>query len=385
MVAAPARPTFAPAPELPDEPACPPAALDFDAAAPPPFSLADIRAAIPKHCWQKDARRSALYLARDVAIVAGLAAAAVAAGSPLVWPLYWAAQGTMFWALFVIGHDCGHGSFSNNKRLNDVIGHITHSSILVPYHGWRISHRTHHGNHGHVENDESWHPMTKDVYENLDTWARVGRLGRPWALLAYPFYLWKRSPGKEGSHFDPDCDLFTPGERKDVLTSSACWFTMLALVAGLTLKAPLLMLNLYIIPYWINVIWLDVVTYLHHHGYDAKVPWYRGKEWSYMRGGLSTIDRDYGIFNKIHHDIGTHVVHHLFPQIPHYHLQDATEAVKPVMGKYYREPEPSKGWFPSHLLGPLFRSFKEDLFVANTGDIVYYQNDASQGAAKPSQ
>lgn len=30
----------------------------------------------------------------------------------------------------------GHGSFSNNKRLNDIIGHLTHSSILVPYHGW---------------------------------------------------------------------------------------------------------------------------------------------------------------------------------------------------------------------------------------------------------
>lgn len=34
-----------------------------------------------------------------------------------------------------------------------------------------------------------------------------------------------------------------------------------------------------------------------------------------MRGGLSTRDHDYGIFNNIHHDIGTHVVHHLFPQV----------------------------------------------------------------------
>jgi omega-3 fatty acid desaturase (delta-15 desaturase) len=47
------------------------------------------------------------------------------------------------------------------------------------------------------------------------------------------------------------------------------------------------------------------------------------QEWSYTRGGLSTIDRDYGWFNKVHHDIGTHVVHHLFPQIPHYHLVEA--------------------------------------------------------------
>jgi fatty acid desaturase len=62
------------------------------------------------------------------------------------------------------------------------------------------------------------------------------------------------------------------------------------------------------------VMWLDLVTYLHHHG---------GEEWSYLRGGLTTVDRDYGWINKIHHDIGTHVIHHLFPQIPHYHLVEA--------------------------------------------------------------
>jgi hypothetical protein len=27
----------------------------------------------------------------------------------------------------------------------------------------------------------------------------------------------------------------------------------------------------------INVMWLDLVTYLHHHGHEDKLPWYRGK------------------------------------------------------------------------------------------------------------
>eukprot|EP00897_Mesotaenium_endlicherianum_P008945 jgi/Mesen1/8079/ME000434S07321 len=349
---------------------------EFDASAPPPFTLSDIRAAIPKHCWEKNSWKSVAYVIRDVAVVLGLAVGAASVNNWIVWPLYWLAQGTMFWALFVVGHDCGHGSFSNNKKLNDFIGHLTHSSILVPYHGWRISHRTHHANHGHVENDESWHPMAEKTYNELEFWAKVGRLKLPWSLFAYPFYLWKRSPGKDGSHFDPKSDLFVANEKNDVLTSTACYFAMMALIVGLTFKTgPLMMFNLYVVPYWINVVWLDVVTYLHHHGYDKKVPWYRGGEWNYMRGGLSTIDRDYGIFNNIHHDIGTHVVHHLFPQIPHYNLIEATEAVKPVMGEYYREPEPSKGLIPFHLLKPLIKSFKEDHFVASEGDVVFYQKD----------
>jgi acyl-lipid omega-3 desaturase len=78
---------------------------EFDPGAPPPFGLAEIRAAIPKHCWVKDPWRSMSYVLRDVAVVLGLAAAAARLDSWLVWPLYWAAQGTMFWALFVLGHD----------------------------------------------------------------------------------------------------------------------------------------------------------------------------------------------------------------------------------------------------------------------------------------
>ncbi|KAJ4969733.1 hypothetical protein NE237_002832 [Protea cynaroides] len=348
---------------------------DFNPGAPPPFRLADIRAAIPNHCWVKDPWRSMSYVVRDVAVVFGLAAAAAYFNNWFVWPLYWAAQGTMFWALFVLGHDCGHGSFSNNPKLNSVAGHLLHSSILVPYHGWRISHRTHHQNHGHVENDESWHPLSEKIFKGLDDITKKMRFTVPFPLLAYPFYLWNRSPGKQGSHFDPRSDVFLPNESKDVLTSTTCWLAMAALLVGLCFAlGPVQMLKLYGVPYWIFVMWLDLVTYLHHHGHEEKLPWYRGKEWNYLRGGLTTLDRDYGVINNIHHDIGTHVIHHLFPQIPHYHLIEATEAAKPVLGKYYREPKKS-GPLPFQLIGNLIRSMKEDHFVSDTGDVVYYQTD----------
>ena len=47
--------------------------------------------------------------------------------------------------------------------------------------------------------------------------------------------------------------MFVEKERNDVVTSAACWFGMLALVVGLSFKfGPLMMLNLYVIPYWVR-------------------------------------------------------------------------------------------------------------------------------------
>eukprot|EP01018_Ginkgo_biloba_P039741 Gb_07798 [translate_table: standard] len=354
--------------------------IGLDQSALPPFTIGDVRAAIPEHCWVKSSWRSMSFVLRDVVGVVSLAAAALYFNSWVVWPFYWFAQGTMFWALFVLGHDCGHGSFSDNQKLNSVIGHLLHSFILVPYNGWRISHRTHHQNHGHVEKDESWHPLTEKVYKSMEQSTRKMRFTLPWPLFAYPFYLmrwqWWRSPGKEGSHFDSNSDLFGPSEREDVLRSTLCCSAMASLLLGLAIvMGPMRILKLYSVPYWTFVTWLDLVTYLHHHGHEKKIPWYRGKEWSYLRGGLSTIDRDYGLFNKIHHDIGTHVVHHLFPQIPHYHLVEATEAAKPVLGMYYREPKKSSA-FPIELIKPLVKSMAQDHYVNDDGDIVFYQSDA---------
>uniref|UniRef100_A0A7N2MSF3 Fatty acid desaturase N-terminal domain-containing protein n=2 Tax=Quercus lobata TaxID=97700 RepID=A0A7N2MSF3_QUELO len=65
---------------------------DFNPSAQPPLKV--------KNPW-----RYLSYVIRDVFVVFALAAAAAYFNSSSFWPLYRAAQGTMFWAIFVLGHD----------------------------------------------------------------------------------------------------------------------------------------------------------------------------------------------------------------------------------------------------------------------------------------
>ncbi|MEL6775931.1 MAG: fatty acid desaturase [Cyanobacteria bacterium J06597_16] len=334
-----------------------------------PFTLKDLKEAIPDYCFQPSAGRSLAYFFLDIGIVSGLYALAASLNSWLFFPLFWVAQGTMFWALFVVGHDCGHGSFSRYKWLNNLIGHITHSFILVPYHGWRISHRTHHANTGNLDTDESWYPMDQATYEKMDAPAKVMRFVL--FLFAYPVYLFMRSPGRaKGSHFMPSSPLFRPNEKWDVIVSTICWSLMVTgLVVFGFVAGPLALFNYYIMPYVVFVVWLDLVTYLHHT--EADIPWYRNDNWYFLKGALSTIDRDYGIFNNIHHNIGTHVAHHIFLNMPHYHLKDATEAIKPVLGDYYRESK-------TPIWKSLWQSAQECLYVPNEGPVVYYRKSMNK-------
>ncbi len=299
-----------------------------------PFSLKDVKEAIPPHCFESSAIRSLAYFFWDIFVISVLYVIADYLDSWFFWPIFWVMQGTMFWALFVVGHDCGHGSFSRYKWLNNLMGHLSHTPILVPFHGWRISHRTHHKNTGNLDTDESWYPVTEPKYDEMDWLEKFARFKL--VLFLYPLYLFKRSPGRKGTHFDPKSDLFRPSEKWDVLTSTICCSLMVAFLGVLTYQFGFLwLLKYYLGPYIVFVVWLDLVTFLHHT--DPDVPWYRGRDWYFLKGALSTVDHDYGFINNIHHNIGTHVAHHIFLTMPHYHLKTATEAIKPVLGEYYRK------------------------------------------------
>jgi omega-6 fatty acid desaturase (delta-12 desaturase) len=78
------------------------------------------------------------------------------------------------------------------------------------------------------------------------------------------------------------------------------------------------------------------ITFLQHT--DPQLPHYTPEAWNYVRGAAATIDREFGFVgrNMLHGIVETHVLHHYVSTIPFYNADEATEAIKKVMGEHYR-------------------------------------------------
>ena len=118
--------------------------------APVSLQLADLRKCIPEKAFEKSIVRSVWYMIFDYAIWFGACYAMMKFVETPTWDglefwqraivtvAYWNVAGFFMWCIFVVGHDCGHGTFSNFQMVNDILGHITHGSILVPYYPWQV-------------------------------------------------------------------------------------------------------------------------------------------------------------------------------------------------------------------------------------------------------
>jgi len=241
----------------------------------------------------------------------------------------------MFWSIFVLGHDCGHGSFSRWQWLNDIIGNFLHSLILVPYQMWRLSHRHHHKNTGNYEKDEIFFPeFYPDEKKQPPLFRRVFKENYFLLGVGFAFYLLFGYSNRNGSHFNPWAPLFK-GYFLEVFVSLIGWFGAFCCLVHLsTLFGLTKILMFYGVPWFVFSSWLVVTTFLHHN--EPEVPWYSDTNWNYVKGNLSSVDRDYGIFQSLTHNIGTHQVHHLFPKIPHYYLEEATKNFRDAFPEHVR-------------------------------------------------
>lgn len=90
-------------------------------------------------------------------------------------------------------------------------------------------------------------PAWAKINPRLDIWY--------WTLFLWLWIVmqWSRSPGKKGSHFDPNSDLFLPNEKKDIIASTLCWTAMVGLLVGLSCAfGPATIFKLYGVPYLVG-------------------------------------------------------------------------------------------------------------------------------------
>jgi len=302
------------------------------------------------------------------------------------WNVYWFVQGAFMTGVWVIAHECGHQSFSDYKIVNNTLGWFLHSALLVPYHSWRITHGIHHKSTSHMDRDQVYVPKTasqvtssKEDIHNAIADSPLMSLFQivVMLVLGWPFYLainaWGQSYGRRTNHFEPSAPMFKPSQKFDVLISDVGMIITLGVISWFSINYSFLsMVKYYGVPYlWVNF-WLVLITYLQHT--DLKIPHYRNDEWNFVRGALCTVDRDYGIMNHILHHIGdTHVAHHLFSTMPHYHAQEATAALKKLLGEYYLVDN-------TPILKSLWKSWNTCHYVSDKGDIIYYQTFATKKA-----
>lgn len=244
------------------------------------LTLDEVSKAIPEKCFEKNALTSLYYMIRDYFFLGILYFLYPHMNHFLLKFLWWNATGFIVWCIFVIGHDCGHGSFSEYWFLNEICGQICHTvsfqifyvkSILVPYHGWRISHRNHHMNHNNIHKDKTFVPLSKEEIENLPTFKRYIRFSY-FLLMMFPIYLTMTFDSTEGNHFNSwNKRLFkTTPEFYQGLSSLIC---NVAWLSFLFYNFPILtLIDAYFIPVVIFGAWLVLVTFLHHT--DDKVPLY---------------------------------------------------------------------------------------------------------------
>src|SRR5580692_1332500 len=96
--------------------------------------------------------------------------------------------------IFIIFHDCGHGSFFQSRRANQMTGIIAGLVNLTPYRHWRWQHALHHGTSGDLDRrgfGDIW-TLTVEEYIQSTRWRRLAyRLARnPLVLFAIaPVYL----------------------------------------------------------------------------------------------------------------------------------------------------------------------------------------------------
>jgi len=220
--------------------------------------------------------------------------------------------------VFIIFHDCGHGSFFPSRRANDVVGFLTGVLTFTPYYLWRKEHALHHSSAADLDRRGIGDvpTMTVDEYLAASRWKKLGyRLVRNPVVLfgigpLVMFLLKHRlSLFKEAS----------PRERHSVQWTNLVVLGMIVGMSFLFGLIPYLLIQLVIMAVAGAVgTWLFYVQ----HQFEG-VYWERREKWDFVEAALkgSSFYKLPRVLQWFSGNIGFHHIHHLSPRIPNYNLE----------------------------------------------------------------
>lgn len=227
--------------------------------------------------------------------------------------------------LFIIQHDCGHGSFLGSTAANDTIGRCLSVFTFTPYSLWKREHAQHHASSGNLDRRGVGDITTLTVKEYSAT-SKLGRIAyhiyrNPLFLFGFgiPLYFLvvQRLPWGHG--------LTAREAWKSVLglnLSMAVIYGALGFVTGFD------HLLLVIVPIVVLAAaaggWLFFIQHQFDHVY-----WEHSDNWNFHAAAV--LGSSYyvlpPVINWFTGHIGLHHIHHLASRIPNYRLRECLEAI----------------------------------------------------------
>jgi omega-6 fatty acid desaturase (delta-12 desaturase) len=265
-----------------------------------------------------------------------------AAAFVLIWVLMWAAIHYDYWIglllfvpcagflvrLFMIQHDCGHGSFFRHRLANDWVGRIIGVFTLTPYDFWRRAHAEHHAGSGNLDRRGIGDIDTLTVREYLAL-SRRGKL--LYRLYRHPFVMFGIGPAylflfrhrvPAGMMRDGWRPWFsTMATNLAIATLAAAMIWLIGIGAFLLVHLPIIVLAASI------GVWLFYVQHQFEETY-----WATNEGWNFHAAALHGSSH-YALPHVLRWfsaNIGVHHIHHLCSRIPYYRLPEVLRDHPPL-------------------------------------------------------
>ncbi|MCE3232883.1 MAG: fatty acid desaturase [Rickettsiaceae bacterium] len=225
--------------------------------------------------------------------------------------------GSLIIKLFIIQHDCGHGSFFKSNKANDFVGRMLTVFTMTPYGQWAKEHNRHHATAGNLNHRGVGDVTTFTVKEYLNS--------KKWKRALYRFYrnpLFLFSLGAVGHFIIKQRFAFYKPRRISSWISVMMTNLYIASVIGLLMYfiGPVVFIKLYL-PIIIVASSIGTWMFYMQHQFENTY-WEPEKSWNYCEAAI----RGSSFYNlpKILHwlsgNIGYHHIHHLSSKIPNYNL-----------------------------------------------------------------